>query len=112
MTELVELSSENYMKGEFEKFSKNLTKNWNYKKQLSPFISNKSIDYYFKKAIYSGASGGKLLGAGGGGFLCFYVRKKFQKQVIKSLNKLIYIPIDFENKGTQIINIKNLNSEQ
>ena len=47
--------------------------------------------------------GGKLLGAGGGGFLIFYVQPKFKESVIEALNDLMYIPFSFENGGTRVI---------
>ena len=55
------------------------------------------------KAVKAGALGGKLLGAGGGGFIVFYVPKSKQKAVKKALNKLLYVPFKFENSGTEVI---------
>jgi D-glycero-alpha-D-manno-heptose-7-phosphate kinase len=53
-------------------------------------------------AIQAGALGGKLLGAGGGGFLLFYVEKENQKKVAKTLSNLYFLPIRFDNSGTRI----------
>ena len=64
---------------------------------------NGYIDNIYDTALRSGALGGKLLGAGSGGFMLFYVPKKSQIKVIQSLKKLLYIPFNFENKGSQII---------
>ena len=55
------------------------------------------------KGIAAGALGGKLLGAGGGGFLVLYVQPERQTAVRKAMEKLLYIPVRFENSGAQII---------
>ena len=57
----------------------------------------------YKKAIDAGAIGGKLLGAGGGGFLLFYVEPEYQANVRSVLEDLIYVPFEFENEGTRIM---------
>jgi D-glycero-alpha-D-manno-heptose-7-phosphate kinase len=54
-------------------------------------------------AIKSGASGGKLLGAGGGGFFVFYVNKEKQKKFLDNMKKVIVFPIKFDSEGSQII---------
>ena len=76
---------------------------WNLKKKLSSNVSNLTINKIYKTAIENGAIGGKILGAGGGGYLMLYCQKKNQKKLIKSLNKLIYVKIKFSNGGSQII---------
>ena len=53
--------------------------------------------------ISKGALGGKLLGAGGGGFLLFYMKKNLQKSFLKKNKKLVEIPFKFSNKGTEIL---------
>lgn len=80
-----------------------LNDTWLLKKRLSNGISNSSIDELYKIGINAGALGGKLLGAGGGGFLLFYVPIEKQEQVRKSLNFLLEVPFQFEDKGTEII---------
>ena len=80
-----------------------LDKSWNLKKKIGNKISTDEIDSYYAKAIKAGALGGKLLGAGGGGFLLFYVKKNKQNSVKKALNKLLFVPFRFEEKGTEII---------
>ena len=75
---------------------------WKLKKSLSNRISNTFIDDLYNKAIEAGASGGKLLGAGGGGFLLFYVPGS-KKKIKKSLKNLVHVPFEFENEGTKII---------
>lgn len=76
---------------------------WMYKKELAKGISDNYINYNYDLAIKSGALGGKLLGAGGGGFLLFYVEADKQLQVKKALSHLVEIPFCFDNTGTSII---------
>ena len=80
-----------------------LNENWNLKKQLSNEVSNYKIDQIYKEAITSGASGGKLLGAGGGGFMLFYCQKNKQKKLKEKLNKFTSINFKFINSGSEII---------
>lgn len=87
-----------------------LNEYWNIKKSLSNEVSNKKINEIYKLAIENGALGGKILGAGGGGFLMLYVLKKNQNKVIKSLNKLNFLKVKFSDQGSTIIkNIKGFN---
>ena len=87
-------------------FGEILHENWELKKELSNGISNTFIDDCYNAAINSGALGGKILGAGAGGFLLFYVEKNMQKSVINSLSNLKQINFSFENNGSQIIYYK------
>jgi D-glycero-alpha-D-manno-heptose-7-phosphate kinase len=80
-----------------------LNESWMIKKSLSSKISNKKIDELYNFAIKSGASGGKLLGAGGGGFFVFYVNKEKQKKFLDNMKKVIVFPIKFDSEGSQII---------
>ena len=76
---------------------------WNHKKQLSSKISNAHIDRYYEMAKKHGAIGGKLCGAGHGGFLLFMVPKEKQKNVREALKDLLEVDFKFENQGSQII---------
>ena len=60
-------------------------------------------EVYFKKGINAGANAGKILGAGGGGFIMYLVDPAKKKNLIKNMNKFIHLPIKFENSGTEII---------
>ena len=80
-----------------------LNETWKLKRSISSEISNDFIDNIYKKAIVSGALGGKLLGAGGGGCLLFYVPKEKQNSVRSSLSELHEVEFEFENEGTKII---------
>ena len=84
-------------------FGKLLDKSWKLKRSTGDKISTSEIDKIYDKAINAGALGGKLLGAGGGGFIVFYVPKSKQKSVKNALNKLLYVPFKFENGGTEVI---------
>lgn len=66
-------------------------------------ISTSSIDALYKKGMDAGALGGKLLGAGGGGFLVFYVPPEYQEPVRRAMSDLMYIPFKFEDGGTRVI---------
>lgn len=86
-----------------DEFGELLNYSWKLKKALNKEISTNPIDELYETAIKAGALGGKLLGAGGGGFLLFYVKPEKQELVRKSLEKLLYIPFEFENEGTKVL---------
>ena len=76
---------------------------WKIKRELSAKISTSHIDAIYDTAMRAGAIGGKLLGAGGGGFALFFVPLAKQKAVKEKLKKLLLVPFDFENLGSQVI---------
>lgn len=76
---------------------------WKLKKGTGTSISTGSIDELYEKGMAAGALGGKLLGAGGGGFLIFYVRPEKQEKVKEAMQDLMYIPFKFEDSGTSVI---------
>lgn len=84
-------------------FGRMLDHTWKLKRGTGSKVSNGSIDELYEKGIKAGALGGKLLGAGGGGFLLFYVEPDKQENVIKSLDNLMHVPFHFENEGTSIV---------
>ncbi len=90
-------------KGNLEKFGKLMYESWKIKRELSARISTSHIDAIYEAAMRAGAIGGKLLGAGGGGFVLFFVPPAKQKAVKEKLKKLLLVPFDFENLGSQII---------
>lgn len=87
----------------FDKLGEMLHRGWEMKKQLAGGISNPEIDAYYNKAIQAGAIGGKLLGAGGGGFLLFYIPKEKQNSVRKALSELREMNFTIEPQGSKII---------
>lgn len=86
-----------------DEFGKLLHYTWQLKRGISSSITTDSIDAQYEKAIKAGALGGKLLGAGGGGFLLFYVPMEKKEKVKNALRELLYVPFHFENEGTKII---------
>lgn len=88
---------------DLDDFGRLLDHTWRLKRQTGSAISTNSIDGLYAKGIEAGALGGKLLGAGGGGFLVFYVQQDYQENVAKAMSDLMYIPFEFENGGTRII---------
>ena len=96
------------MSKNIDDFGELLHSAWILKKKLSKSISNSKIDNLYEKAIKSGAQGGKLLGAGGGGFLLMYMKKNYRKKFLKKFPKVVEIPFKFSNEGSQVI-FKNLN---
>jgi len=91
------------MNKDIEGFGKLLNEAWKIKRTLSQKISNSHIDDVYNAGINAGAWGGKLLGAGGGGFILFLCPKEKQDNVKSVLSNLLYVPIKFEYKGTHII---------
>lgn len=90
-------------KMELKEFGKLLDYTWKLKRGITEKVSTGSIDAVYDKAMEAGAIGGKLLGAGGGGFLLFYVEPDMQKNVHEALGDLLYVPFEFENAGTRVI---------
>jgi D-glycero-alpha-D-manno-heptose-7-phosphate kinase len=76
---------------------------WLAKQGLSDKVSNTQIDQIYELAMANGALGGKLLGAGGGGFMLLFVPPNFQERVRECLKKLIYVPFRFEFSGSRVI---------
>ncbi len=90
-------------KQDIKDFGKLLNEAWEIKRSLSSSVSNSKIDKLYKRALSCGALGGKLIGAGGGGFLLLFVPPSHQAKIRKEFNKLIYVPFKFEHEGSQII---------
>ncbi len=86
-----------------DEFGKLLNRAWENKRSLSSKITNKKIDELYSTAIKAGAIGGKILGAGGGGFILFFVKPGDQDRVKKVLSNLIHVPFKFENTGSKVV---------
>lgn len=84
-------------------FGRLLHHTWELKRGISSSISTDSIDALYKKALEAGALGGKLLGAGGGGFLLFFVEPDMKEKVREAMKELLYVPFEFENSGTSVV---------
>lgn len=84
-------------------FGRLLDESWQIKRSLTRHITTPAIDELYEAAMKAGALGGKLIGAGGGGFMLLFVKPELQKKVREQLGKLLLIPFRFENLGSQII---------
>lgn len=88
---------------DLNEFGRLLDLTWKLKRGTGNKVSSSSIDSIYDRAIKAGAIGGKLLGAGGGGFLLFYVEKDKQDAVKRALEELMVVPFSFEDEGATII---------
>jgi galactokinase/mevalonate kinase-like predicted kinase len=88
MKELSEQVRDCLCNGDFIEFGKSLHQGWLYKRELASGISNTTIDELYENALKAGAMGGKILGAGGGGFLLVFCKTKHQNKVKKVLSEL------------------------
>lgn len=108
LVKMMELVDEAYKiltsgKDDFTDFGKLLNETWLLKRKLSNRITNSEIDEIYEIAIKNGAVGGKLLGAGGGGFILFYVETENQERLQKALNNLLHVPFNFDFSGSEIM---------
>ena len=86
-----------------EEFGRLLNEQWLLKKSLTKKISNPLIDDIYEAGMSAGAIGGKLLGAGGGGFMLFFAKPEFHRKICNNLKEKLFVPFRFENTGSQII---------
>lgn len=93
----------NSKKTSLNEFGNLLNETWERKKRLSDDVSNREIDGWYEKAVKAGGIGGKILGAGGGGFLLMYVPQNKQQKVRDALSSLTYVPFCFEQEGARIV---------
>lgn len=90
-------------KANLDDFGRLLDHTWKLKRQTGGAITTNSIDELYQRGIDAGAMGGKLLGAGGGGFLVFYVQSEKKQAVKEAMKDLLYVPFHFEDGGTRVI---------
>lgn len=90
-------------KEDLVEFGRLMDYSWKLKRGLSEGVSTSVIDEIYTTAINAGATGGKLLGAGGGGFLLFYVEPDYQAAVREALRDFLYVPFRFETGGPQVV---------
>lgn len=86
-----------------DSFGKLLDANWQYKRSLSDRVSTPEIDSIYETAKDAGAIGGKILGAGGGGFFLIFAKPERHFAIRDRLNKLIHVPFDFEYSGSRVV---------
>jgi D-glycero-alpha-D-manno-heptose-7-phosphate kinase len=103
MKDLVPELESSLIKGDFDELGRLLHKNWLLKKSVVDTISNSGIDDMYKKARRSGAIGGKICGAGGGGFLLLYVPRDKQDPVRSALGQYRELPFMLDPYGSRII---------
>ncbi len=103
MVDLVWKARDVLSRGDLNTFGEILHKNWVLKQELASKITNPKIDNLYYRAIASGAVGGKLLGAGGGGFLLFYCDKKNHKKLESEMSFLRRLEFKFEKEGSKLI---------
>ena len=101
--ELVKVAKDLINKRDYNSFGQLLDESWKIKKKLDKGISNSFLDDIYNKAKFNGAVGGKILGAGAGGFFLFYVPENTNKYFINKMSFLTHVPFTFENEGSQII---------
>lgn len=92
-----------FEEGDVDYLGKVLKESWEIKKSLSSGIANPTIDGIYDKALEAGADGGKLLGAGGGGFMLFYVRPENQQKVREALKDYLEVEFKIDYEGASII---------
>lgn len=84
-------------------FGRLLNESWEHKRNLSHKVTSPVIDEIYEQATATGATGGKILGAGGGGFMLFFVSPQHRESVQRRLSRLIHVPLRFESTGSRIV---------
>jgi D-glycero-alpha-D-manno-heptose-7-phosphate kinase len=90
-------------KESIDSFGKLIHSSWQYKRSLSDRVSTPEIDNIYQAAMEAGAIGGKILGAGGGGFLLVFAKPERHAEIRKRLNNLIHVPFEFEDSGSRVV---------
>lgn len=103
MQKLVDAAIAVLVGGDLDDFGRLLHETWQLKRSLSARVAPAFVDDIYARARGAGALGGKILGAGGGGFMIFYVRPEDRPKVLEALADLLLVPIEFEASGSQII---------
>jgi D-glycero-alpha-D-manno-heptose-7-phosphate kinase len=85
-----------------DEFGRLLHESWQIKRTLTQKITNASIDEIYEAGLSAGALGGKLLGAGGGGFMLFYVPLEHREALRKRLKNLLCVPFAFSSRGSHV----------
>jgi D-glycero-alpha-D-manno-heptose-7-phosphate kinase len=86
-----------------DEFGKLLNQSWKYKRSLSDQVSTPEIDYIYDEAIRAGAIGGKILGAGGGGFMLLFAKPEKHAAIRERLKGLVHVSFNFENAGSRVV---------
>ena len=107
MVKISEEMRQNIVNNDFKTVGNYLHNGWLNKKKVATKVSNERIDHLYEKAIKAGATGGKISGAGGGGFLLLYCEERFQKNVKEALSDIKETPFNFEPQGSKIIYVSD-----
>ena len=107
MVELAEDLRDALRAGDLTQFGSILHEGWLYKQRLASNVTNPLIDSYYERGVTAGALGGKLLGSGGGGFLCFYCTEDKQDKVKQALSNLRTVDFSLEPEGSRIIYVSD-----
>lgn len=107
MTELAQELRKTLLNENLNEFGRILNDGWQLKRELASGITDSFVDKTYETAMANGALGGKLLGAGGGGFILLYCEKGHQKRLRSALNHLVELPFDMENGGTKVVYVGN-----
>ena len=91
---------------DIREFGSLLNETWKMKKGLADNVTDERIDAMYRMGLENGAVGGKLLGAGGGGFMLFFVPREKRKELKKAMTDYVCVPFQFENSGSQVIYYK------
>jgi len=86
-----------------QEFGKLIDQGWRHKRNLSSMVSSQEIDQIYASAIEAGAVGGKIMGAGGGGFMLLFAKPENQAMIRKRLDKLVHVKFDFDNSGSKVV---------
>ena len=86
-----------------DEFGRLLHESWQIKRSLTHKISNSNIDEVYQTGLSAGALGGKLLGAGGGGFMLFYVPPERKTELRHRLKNLLCVPFNFSSRGSHVV---------
>jgi D-glycero-alpha-D-manno-heptose-7-phosphate kinase len=111
LKKMVQLARQLYVElchGNIDALGEILQAGWMYKKELAKGISNERIQHYYDLGLQNGAHGGKLLGAGGCGFLLFYVPENEQERLRRALLDLQEFAVEFDEYGSTIIDLNHV----
>lgn len=112
MVDLAFHMRDHLVQGDLPSFAKAMHEGWVLKRTLSQKISNDRIDKYYERALTYGATGGKLLGAGGGGFLLLYCEEENQEKLRQALFDIYEMPFKFDWGGTRIVYIGERHTQE
>lgn len=103
MRKMVDIAEQILYSGDLDDFGRLLHESWLLKRSISSSVSNDYLDGLYSRAREAGALGGKLVGAGGGGFMLFCVPPERQEAVREALSEVVWVPVKFEREGSKII---------